>query len=129
MAATSARPVARSARSAPCARNATTAGTYNRPLLRKTGSHAKRHRRCRAPAAAPRRTQAHERPVAGTGEQPEPGARQPALAPERGACARRCAAGAPARRKRSRKEPMKQMEVTIMGQSYLLGCPEGGEIG
>lgn len=22
---------------------------------------------------------------------------------------------------------MKQMEVTIMGQSYLLGCPEGGE--
>ena len=21
---------------------------------------------------------------------------------------------------------MKQMEVTIMGQSYLLGCPEGG---
>ncbi len=23
---------------------------------------------------------------------------------------------------------MKQMEVTIMGQSYLLGCPEGGEI-
>lgn len=23
---------------------------------------------------------------------------------------------------------MKQMEVTIMGQSYLLGCPPGGEI-
>jgi cell division protein ZapA len=23
---------------------------------------------------------------------------------------------------------MKQMEVTILGQSYLLGCPEGGEI-
>ena len=23
---------------------------------------------------------------------------------------------------------MKQMEVTIMGQSYLLGCPEGGEV-
>jgi cell division protein ZapA len=22
---------------------------------------------------------------------------------------------------------MKQLEVTIMGQSYLLGCPEGGE--
>lgn len=22
---------------------------------------------------------------------------------------------------------MKQMEVTILGQSYLLGCPEGGE--
>jgi len=22
---------------------------------------------------------------------------------------------------------VKQMEVTIMGQSYLLGCPEGGE--
>jgi len=22
---------------------------------------------------------------------------------------------------------MKQMEVTIMGQSYILGCPEGGE--
>ena len=22
---------------------------------------------------------------------------------------------------------MKQMEVTIMGQSYVLGCPEGGE--
>lgn len=22
---------------------------------------------------------------------------------------------------------MKQVEVTIMGQSYLLGCPEGGE--
>ena len=22
---------------------------------------------------------------------------------------------------------MKQMEVTIMGQSYLLGCPPGGE--
>lgn len=22
---------------------------------------------------------------------------------------------------------MKQMEVTIMGQSYLLGCPQGGE--
>ena len=22
---------------------------------------------------------------------------------------------------------MKQMDVTIMGQSYLLGCPEGGE--
>ncbi|MGQ3050601.1 MAG: cell division protein ZapA [Roseateles sp.] len=22
---------------------------------------------------------------------------------------------------------MKQMEVTIMGQGYLLGCPEGGE--
>lgn len=22
---------------------------------------------------------------------------------------------------------MKQMEVTIMGQTYLLGCPEGGE--
>ena len=23
---------------------------------------------------------------------------------------------------------MKQMEVTILGQSYILGCPEGGEI-
>ena len=23
---------------------------------------------------------------------------------------------------------MKQIEVTILGQSYLLGCPEGGEI-
>ena len=23
---------------------------------------------------------------------------------------------------------MKQMEVTILGQSYLLGCPDGGEI-
>ena len=23
---------------------------------------------------------------------------------------------------------MKQIEVTIMGQSYLLGCPEGGEV-
>ena len=23
---------------------------------------------------------------------------------------------------------MKQMEVTILGQSYLLGCPEGGEL-
>jgi len=23
---------------------------------------------------------------------------------------------------------MKQMEVTIMGQSYVLGCPEGGEL-
>jgi cell division protein ZapA len=23
---------------------------------------------------------------------------------------------------------MKQLEVTIMGQSYLLGCPEGGEL-
>ena len=23
---------------------------------------------------------------------------------------------------------MKQMEVTIMGQSYVLGCPEGGEV-
>jgi len=23
---------------------------------------------------------------------------------------------------------MKQLEVTILGQSYLLGCPEGGEI-
>ena len=23
---------------------------------------------------------------------------------------------------------MKQMEVTIMGQSYILGCPEGGEV-
>ncbi len=23
---------------------------------------------------------------------------------------------------------MKQLEVTIMGQSYLLGCPEGGEV-
>ena len=23
---------------------------------------------------------------------------------------------------------MKQMEVTILGQSYLLGCPEGGEV-
>ena len=23
---------------------------------------------------------------------------------------------------------MKQMEVTIMGQSYVLGCPEGGEM-
>ena len=22
---------------------------------------------------------------------------------------------------------MKQIEVTIMGQSYILGCPEGGE--
>ena len=22
---------------------------------------------------------------------------------------------------------MKQLEVQIMGQSYLLGCPEGGE--
>ena len=22
---------------------------------------------------------------------------------------------------------MKQIEVTILGQSYLLGCPEGGE--
>ncbi|MBQ1767284.1 MAG: cell division protein ZapA [Aquincola sp.] len=22
---------------------------------------------------------------------------------------------------------MKQMEVTILGQSYILGCPEGGE--
>jgi cell division protein ZapA len=23
---------------------------------------------------------------------------------------------------------MKQMEVTILGQSYLLGCPDGGEL-
>ncbi|MEP7056395.1 MAG: cell division protein ZapA [Caldimonas sp.] len=23
---------------------------------------------------------------------------------------------------------MKQLEVTIMGQSYILGCPDGGEI-
>ncbi len=23
---------------------------------------------------------------------------------------------------------MKQMEVSIMGQSYVLGCPEGGEV-
>lgn len=23
---------------------------------------------------------------------------------------------------------MKQMEVTIMGQSYVLGCPDGGEV-
>ena len=23
---------------------------------------------------------------------------------------------------------MKQMEVTIMGQSYLLGCPDGGDV-
>lgn len=23
---------------------------------------------------------------------------------------------------------LKQMEVTIMGQSYILGCPEGGEV-
>jgi cell division protein ZapA len=23
---------------------------------------------------------------------------------------------------------MKQMEVTILGQSYILGCPEGGEV-
>ncbi|HWH83500.1 MAG TPA: cell division protein ZapA [Burkholderiaceae bacterium] len=23
---------------------------------------------------------------------------------------------------------MKQLEVTILGQSYLLGCPDGGEI-
>jgi cell division protein ZapA len=23
---------------------------------------------------------------------------------------------------------LKQMEVTIMGQSYLLGCPDGGEL-
>nr|WP_316639277.1 cell division protein ZapA [uncultured Roseateles sp.] len=23
---------------------------------------------------------------------------------------------------------MKQMEVTIMGQGYVLGCPEGGEV-
>ena len=23
---------------------------------------------------------------------------------------------------------MKQVEVTILGQSYLLGCPEGGEV-
>jgi cell division protein ZapA len=23
---------------------------------------------------------------------------------------------------------MKQLEVTILGQSYLLGCPEGGEV-
>ena len=23
---------------------------------------------------------------------------------------------------------MRQMEVTIMGQSYVLGCPEGGEL-
>ena len=23
---------------------------------------------------------------------------------------------------------MKQMEVTILGQSYLLGCPDGGEV-
>lgn len=23
---------------------------------------------------------------------------------------------------------MKQMEVTILGQNYLLGCPEGGEV-
>ena len=22
---------------------------------------------------------------------------------------------------------MKQMEVTILGQSYILGCPDGGE--
>ena len=22
---------------------------------------------------------------------------------------------------------MKQLEVTILGQSYVLGCPEGGE--
>jgi len=23
---------------------------------------------------------------------------------------------------------MKQMEVTILGQSYILGCPDGGEM-
>jgi hypothetical protein len=27
-----------------------------------------------------------------------------------------------------RSAPMKQIEVTIMGQSYVLGCPEGGEM-
>ena len=32
------------------------------------------------------------------------------------------------RRRRCRAEPdMKQIEVTILGQSYILGCPEGGE--
>src|SRR5206468_11250190 len=43
-------------------------------------------------------------------------------------------ARAPARRQvdhshvRQRRQcTMKQMEVTIMGQSYILGCPEGGE--
>lgn len=27
----------------------------------------------------------------------------------------------------TRADAMKQLEVTIMGQSYILGCPDGGE--
>ena len=29
--------------------------------------------------------------------------------------------------RQTQKIPMKQIEVSIAGQSYLLGCPEGGE--
>src|SRR5262245_48855193 len=57
-----------------------------------------------------------------------------ALTPERGAQSHRRLARAAAGRARAdriecrgRERSMKQMEVTILGQSYLLGCPDGGE--
>ena len=40
---------------------------------------------------------------------------------------RRAARAAARRRQRIAWTAMKQIEVTIMGQSYVLGCPEGGE--
>ena len=53
-------------------------------------------------------------------------ARLAQVAPVRGPRARRRAARTPAR-PQAPDAAMKQLEVQIMGQSYLLGCPEGGE--
>ncbi len=32
----------------------------------------------------------------------------------------------PGEQRRHRSAPMKQLEVTILGQSYILACPDGG---
>ena len=94
----------------------------------------------RAIAVATRRTAADQCVAAAAAHRGDPRTRQPALAPERRAQPHRRAARAPAARRSPTATPpaspmtcgacaMKQMEVTIMGQSYVLGCPEGGETG
>src|SRR5664279_5587148 len=100
----------------------------------------------RALAVAARGSAAHERTASRATGSGDPRARQPALAPQRRAKPHRRAPRPVAARSRRRRAErrrrggtrhgqrrqaaqsrMKQVEATILGQSYILGCPEGGE--
>src|SRR5690606_28320406 len=78
-----------------------------------------------ATCVASRGASAHQCPAGRAGRCPDPGARLAALAPERRPGARRRADRATAQQRRGRH--MKQLDVQILHQSYLLTCPEGHE--